>query len=98
MSDNSNEGNRPINHGVNRTFLHGFLFGIPLVIVLVVAYLEHVGTIRLAEYFAPDRPESVDEGVIYLALVLTAALLAFFGGTVVVRGLIAIRRAKNFQR
>jgi high-affinity Fe2+/Pb2+ permease len=94
-SDNSSKGQQLIDQGQKRIFLHVFLFGIPLLILLLVAGLQYVGILHLQEYFAAHRPESVDEGAIYRALALAAALLALLGGSGIVRGIVTIRRENN---
>jgi hypothetical protein len=95
MSQDSRKPGQLIEQGRQRIVRAAFLFGVPLLIILVTGVLQYGGSLRLQEYFLPERPETMDPGTITLALALTALLLGCFGTAGVVQGLVWIRRGKS---
>src|SRR5437899_1981567 len=98
MATNISESKRLIEQGRKTILVCGFVFGVPLVVILIIACLQYVGTVRLEACFIPDQPEMVDRSTIDWALVLTGLLVAFFGGSGIVRGFVWIQRGKKARQ
>lgn len=98
MSKNSGNGARLIGQGRKKIFLHGFLFGVPVLTTLLVAGLQWAERLRLEKYLVPDRPETVDQGIIYVTLALTALMLSSFGASGIGQGLVMIQKGKRLSR
>jgi hypothetical protein len=95
MTNGSSANDRLIDRSRRRIFLHGLIFGVPLLIALTVAGLQFSGALGLERYFTPEKLETVDPMVIYLALAVTAWLLVFVGGSGVMQGFVWIYRGRN---
>ena len=97
MFKNGN-GERLIARGTRKILLYGFLFGVSGLGTLWAAALQWAGRLCLEEYLAPGRPETVDQGIIYLALALTALMLVFFGMGGIGEGCVLIRTGRKISQ
>jgi hypothetical protein len=98
MPKDQSESELLIEEGRKQLFVSSALLGIVLLFLLAFAGLQYAGTLQLERYFLPDRPEAVDQRLLYVSLAMTGLLVSLFVGSWIVQALGRIRQGKKLQQ
>jgi hypothetical protein len=97
MANLPGEADRLLEAGRKKILRACLLWGVPLLVILVLAALQAAGTVRLEEYFAAP-PNKVDRRVVWQALGVLALLQFLFVAIGVLQGWVCMRRARLLRQ
>jgi hypothetical protein len=98
MGKDRHESEQMIKVGRKKLVVYGAVWGAALLIIGAVTGLQYAGTLRLEQYFAPNKPEKVDQSIIYLSLAVTALLISIFVGGWMIQALKQIRQGEKLRQ